>query len=65
MNLLRIRMHHLIEQISDDNLNAVWELVYALHADCYMLKAIEEGKRSQQPWDVLNHDEALKELMFL
>ncbi|MGI2904925.1 hypothetical protein [Tolypothrix sp. VBCCA 56010] len=29
-----------------------------------MLKAIEEVKRSHQPWDTLTHDEALRLLMF-
>ncbi|MEA5619717.1 hypothetical protein VB711_17990 [Cronbergia sp. UHCC 0137] len=65
MNLLRIRMHHLIEQLSDEELYSVWDVAEALHFDFYMLKAMEEGKRSQQPWDILTHDEAIKLLMFL
>ena len=65
MNLLRIRMHHLIEQISDENLYHVWEVVHSLHYDYYMLQAIEEVKSSQQPWDALNHDEAIRFLMFM
>jgi hypothetical protein len=58
-------MHHLIEQLADEDLHLVWSTVQALHFDCYMIRAIEEVKRSQQPWDMLTHDEALKQLMFL
>ncbi|MBK1987617.1 hypothetical protein A0J48_008715 [Sphaerospermopsis aphanizomenoides BCCUSP55] len=65
MNLLRIRMHHLIEQIADEELQAVWEVVQALHFDSYTLKAIEEVKQTQHPWDILTHDEAIRLLMFL
>lgn len=65
MNLLRIRMHHLIEQISDEDLQNVWELLHAFHFDSYMLKAMEEVKLSQHPWDILTHDEALRLLMFI
>jgi hypothetical protein len=65
MNLLRIRMHHLIEQLADEDLYTVWQTVQGLYFDSYMLRAIEEVKRSQQPWDMLTHDEALKQLMFL
>ncbi|HLO87273.1 MAG TPA: hypothetical protein VK203_20005 [Nostocaceae cyanobacterium] len=65
MNLLRIRMHHLIEQLADEDLPAVWNLVQALHSDFYMLKAIEQVKRSQHPWDILTHEEAIRLLTFL
>jgi hypothetical protein len=65
MNLLRIRMHHLIEQIADEDMQSVWEVLQALHFDSYMLKAIEQVKRSQHPWDILTHEEAIRLLMFL
>ncbi|MEA5575450.1 hypothetical protein [Anabaena sp. UHCC 0451] len=65
MNLLRIRMHHLIEQIADEDMQSVWELVEALHFDSYMIKSIEQVKKSQHPWDILTHDEAIRLLMFL
>ncbi len=64
MNLLRIRIHHLIEQLSDEDLESVWESVYALHCDFYMQRAIQEVKRSQQPWDTLTHEEAIQLLIF-
>ncbi|AFZ57892.1 hypothetical protein H6G54_18975 [Anabaena cylindrica FACHB-243] len=65
MNLLRIRMHHLIEQLADEDLQNSWEFLQALHFDCYMLKSIEQVKPSQHPWDILTHDEAMRLLMFL
>jgi len=65
MNLLRIRMHHLVEQVTDEDLYIVWELVQSLHFDRYMLKSMEQVKRSQHPWDILTHEEPLRLLMFV
>ncbi|ABA23311.1 hypothetical protein ACN23B_05250 [Anabaena sp. FACHB-709] len=65
MNLLRIRIHHLIEQLSDEELENVWLDMHALHCDFYMLKAIQQVKRSQQPWDILTQEEAIRMLMFV
>ena len=65
MNLLRIKTHHLIEQISDEDMYHVWEVVESLYFDAYMLKAIQEVKSSQQIWDILNHDEAIRLLTFM
>lgn len=64
MNLLRIRIHHLIEQLADDDLQSIWNVTVALYCDFYMLKAIESVKLKQQPWDTLTHDEAMRLLMF-
>jgi hypothetical protein len=64
MNLLRMRIHHLIEQLADEDLQSTWSVVYTLYCDFYMLKAIEQVKRSQQPWDILTHEEAVRLLMF-
>ncbi|MEH2408998.1 hypothetical protein [Nostoc sp.] len=64
MNLLRLRMHHLIEQLADEDLQDIWDVIEALYYDFHMLKAIEEVKRSQQPWDILTHEEAIRLLMF-
>jgi hypothetical protein len=64
MNLLRTRIHHLIEQLDDEDLQSTWDVVHNLHCDFYMLKAIEQVKRSQQPWDILTQDEAIRLLMF-
>lgn len=64
MNLLRIRIHHLIEQLGDEELQSIWETTHALHCDHYMLNAIQQVKQSQQPWDILTHEEAMRMLMF-
>ncbi|WP_414542047.1 MULTISPECIES: hypothetical protein [Nostocaceae] len=64
MNLLRIRIHHLIEQLGDEELQSIWETTHALHCDYYMLNAIQQVKQSQQPWDILTHEEAMRMLMF-
>ncbi|MBD2528288.1 MULTISPECIES: hypothetical protein [Nostoc] len=64
MNLLRLRMHHLIEQLGDDDLQDIWNVLEGLYYDFYMLKAIQQVKRSQQPWDILTHEEAVRLLMF-
>ncbi|BAZ53722.1 hypothetical protein NIES4103_64050 [Nostoc sp. NIES-4103] len=65
MNLLRIRIHHLIEQLADEELDSVWNALHALHCDFYMLKEIQKVKQLQQPWDILTHDEAMRMLMFV
>jgi hypothetical protein len=59
-----MRIHHLIEQLADEDLQSTWNIVYTLYCDFYMLKAIEQVKRSQQPWDILTHEEAVRLLMF-
>jgi hypothetical protein len=64
MNLLRIRIHHLIEQLGDEELQGVWDATHTLHCDYYMLNAIQQVKQSQQPWDILTHEEAIRMLMF-
>ncbi len=64
MNLMRIRMHHLIEQLADEDLYNVWNIIQGLHYDFYMLRSIEELKELQQPWDMLTLEEATKQLMF-
>jgi hypothetical protein len=62
MSVLRPQLHHLIEQMSDDELQLVWSVVYALHCDYKVLKAIQSVKPSQQPWDTLTHEEAVQVL---
>ncbi|MBE9053226.1 hypothetical protein IQ243_22930 [Nostocales cyanobacterium LEGE 11386] len=64
MNLLRIRIHHLIEQLGDEELQGIWNAIHALHCDSYMSKAIQQVKQSQQPWDILTYEEAMRMLMF-
>ncbi|WP_190240844.1 hypothetical protein [Nostoc sp. 'Peltigera membranacea cyanobiont' 210A] len=42
----------------------IWNVLEGLYYDFYMLKAIQKVKRSQQPWDILTHEEAVRLLMF-
>ncbi|MBE9201003.1 MULTISPECIES: hypothetical protein [unclassified Nodularia (in: cyanobacteria)] len=64
MNLLRIRIHHLIEQLNDEELQSAWDAIHALHCDSYMSQAIQQVKQSQQPWDILTHEEAKLMLVY-
>jgi len=65
MNLQRIRIHQVIELVDPDDLENLWVMVESYYYDMYMTKAIQEAKKSQQPWDTLTHEEALRLLMFL
>ncbi len=60
MNVLRSRFHELIENFTQEELERVWTVVYAMHCDIRVLKAVQEVKRSQQPWDTLTHEEAVR-----
>ncbi|MEO1375260.1 MAG: hypothetical protein AAFW70_13255 [Cyanobacteria bacterium J06635_10] len=62
MENLRNKIHRLIEQLNEEELEKTWETVYSLRCDFYMKKAIQEVKDSQQPWDILTYDEALQYL---
>jgi endonuclease/exonuclease/phosphatase family metal-dependent hydrolase len=64
MKLHRMRIHHLIEQLRDEDLEEVWQVLHSLYCDLYMLQAIQEVKQKQQPWDNLTYDEATRLLMF-
>lgn len=61
----RIRIHQVIELVDPDDLENLWVIVESYYYDMYMTKAIQEAKKSQQPWDTLTHEEALRLLMFL
>mgnify|MGYP001794493937 CR=1 FL=1 len=60
MENLRNKIHRLIEQLNEEELEKTWETVYTLRCDFEMKKAIQEVKYSQQPWDILTYDEALE-----
>lgn len=59
---LRNKIHRLIEQLSKNELKTTWETVYSLHCDFENKKAIQEILNSQQPWDLLTYDEAVRYL---
>ncbi len=60
MGNLRNKIHRLIEQLNEDELEKTWEVVYTLRCDFQMKKAIQEVMDSQQPWDFLTHEQALQ-----
>lgn len=59
MNLFRSRVHHLIECLSDEELEIIWLTLEALYCDLYALRAVQEGVRSRNPGDTLTLEEAL------
>ncbi|MEL6163373.1 MAG: hypothetical protein AAFR37_06300 [Cyanobacteria bacterium J06628_3] len=62
MENLRNRIHRLIEQLSEDELEKTFQTVHTLRCDFQMIKAIEKVKDSQQPWDFLSDEEAMEYL---
>ncbi len=61
---LSAQLPDLLEQISDENLEDAWRLLQQLYYDLYILKAIQESKRTFQPGDTLTQEEALRFLQF-
>lgn len=64
MNFFRKRLHHLVDQISDQDLEEACQLLQRLHEDSFMLKAIQESKDSLNPGDSLSYEAALQLLYF-
>ena len=71
MNLLRARLHclieqlpNLVEQLPDESLADVWIVLQPLYYDLYMLGAMQESMRTVRPGDVLTREEALRLLHF-
>jgi hypothetical protein len=65
MNLYRSRAHHLLDRLSDDELESVWSQLETLYFDLYMLRAIQEAKHAYKPGDSLTCEEALQLLPLL
>nr|WP_199314509.1 MULTISPECIES: hypothetical protein [unclassified Desertifilum] len=59
---MKDRVHHLIDQFNDEELEKVWEILQELYYDCYLLKAVQVAKESVQPGDTLTRDEAIRYL---
>ena len=69
MNLLRSRLlrltyqlSHLIDQLSEEDLEIAWRALQSVYYDLYMLKAIHEAKRTVQPGDTMSYEEAVRVL---
>ncbi len=65
MNLFRSRAHHLIDRLSDAELENLWTLLETAYLDFYVLRAVQEAKRLHKPGDTLTREEALQLLPFL
>jgi hypothetical protein len=59
MNLFRSRAHHLIDRLSDEELEDSWVELETLFYDLYVMKAIQASKKSHNPGDTLTREEAL------
>ena len=61
---MRLTYHlgYLIDRLSDEDLETAWSSLQSVYYDLYMLKAIHESKRSVQPGDTMNYEEAVRVL---
>jgi hypothetical protein len=60
MNLFRSRAHHLIDRLSDEDLECLWTELETLYYDCYLLQAVQAAKKTHRPGDTLTREEALR-----
>ena len=60
MNLFRSRAHHLIDRLSDQELESLWVELETLYHDLYMLKAVETSQQAHHPGDTLTREDALR-----
>ncbi|MBW4439860.1 MAG: hypothetical protein KME10_01225 [Plectolyngbya sp. WJT66-NPBG17] len=65
MSLYRSRAHHLIDRLSDAELEKFWSVLETAYSDFYMLRAIEDGRRAHNPGDTLTREEAMQLLPVL
>ncbi|MBE9010982.1 hypothetical protein IQ250_12270 [Pseudanabaenaceae cyanobacterium LEGE 13415] len=65
MNLYRSRAHHLIDRLSDAELERFWDVLETAYFDFYMLRAIEDARRAHKPGDTLTREEAIQLLPLL
>ncbi|MGD1871848.1 MAG: hypothetical protein ACFB02_02230 [Mastigocoleus sp.] len=62
MQVQRQKIHHLIDNLNDEEVEKIWNVIYALHCDFCTMKAIEQAQKTQQPWDILTYEEASSSL---
>ena len=60
MNLFRSRAHHLIDSLSDQEIESLWVELETLYHDLYVLKAVEASQHSHRPGDTLTREDALR-----
>lgn len=59
---LTYQLSYLIDRLSDEDLQTAWCSLQSVYYDLYMLKAIHEAKRTVQPGDTMNYEEAVRVL---
>jgi hypothetical protein len=72
MNFNKSKLHRLtkylpdlIDQLPEEELKDAWHILQALIYDLYMLRAIQESKRTFSPGDTLTREDALQALNLL
>lgn len=60
MNLYRSRSHHLVDRLSDAELEKFWTVLETAYFDFWMLRAIEDARRAHNPGDTLTREEAIQ-----
>jgi hypothetical protein len=65
MDLFRDRLHLLIDQLSDEELQDMRSVLANLCYDLYMLRAIQAAKKSLKPGNTFTREEALEFLLFM
>jgi hypothetical protein len=60
---VRDRAHHLINLMSDDDLDVLWATMQTQFYDLYLLGAVQAAKENFKPGDVLSREEALALVM--
>jgi hypothetical protein len=65
MDVLRNRLHLLIDQLTDEDLKTLLPVLSNIYYDFYLLRAIQASQRTRNPGDALTRDEALRFLSLL
>lgn len=65
MSFYRNRAHHLIDRMTDAELEMFWPVLETAYCDAFMLRAIEDASRAHNPGDTLTREEAIRLLPLL
>lgn len=63
MSSIRDRLHQLIDQLPEPELEKARGTLQTLYWDSVMVKAIEESKKTLTPGDILTLEEAIQALL--
>lgn len=65
MPSLRDRAHHLINTLTDEELDVMWAVMQTHYYDLYMLGAVQLAKENFKPGDMLTPEGAIELLKML